>query len=73
MLPEGLSVDEAFSLFEDDFGVKKSKQMRKEKIALQKNLNETGTTTGGGVPPSQVVEMTKEDVMLHVEDHGSRA
>jgi hypothetical protein len=70
MFPEGLSIEEAFSLFEDDFGVKKSKQMRKEKIELQKTLNETGTT---GALPSQVVEKTKDDVMLHVEDHSPKA
>jgi hypothetical protein len=70
MFPEGLSIDEAFSLFEDDFGVKKSKQMRKEKIELQKTLNETGTTS---TLPRQVVEKTKDDVMLHVEDHSPKA
>jgi SP family myo-inositol transporter-like MFS transporter 13 len=70
MFPEGLSIDEAFSLFEDDFGVKNSKQMRKEKIELQKTLNETGTTS---TLPSQVVEKTKDDVMLHVEDHSPKA
>ena len=64
MFPEGLSIDEAFSLFADDFGVKKSKQMRKEKLELQKNLKENGAT---GIVPSQVIEATKEDVMLHVE------
>jgi hypothetical protein len=38
--------------------------MRKEKLELQKNLKENGTT---GIIPSQVIETTKEDVMLHVE------
>jgi hypothetical protein len=43
--------------------------MRKEKIELQKILNETGTL---GVLPSQVVEMTKEDVMLHIEGRDTK-
>ena len=50
--------------------MKKSKQMRKEKLELQKHLKETGST---GVQPSQVVETMKEDVMLHVEGHNSKA
>ena len=39
---EGLSVDEAFTLFNDDFGVKKSKEMRREKIEMQRNYNADG-------------------------------
>jgi hypothetical protein len=42
--------------------------MRKEKLELQKNLKENGTT---GIVPSQVIEATKEDVMLHVEGNKS--
>lgn len=39
---KGLSVDEAFSLFEDGFGVKKSQQMRIEKAEAQKRYNAQG-------------------------------
>jgi MFS transporter, SP family, solute carrier family 2 (myo-inositol transporter), member 13 len=44
--PEGLSVDEAFTLFDDGFGVKKSKKMRREKIEMQKNYNAEGLVAG---------------------------
>jgi SP family myo-inositol transporter-like MFS transporter 13 len=40
--PEGLSVDEAFTLFDEGFGVKKSKEMRREKIRLQQTYNTEG-------------------------------
>ena len=43
---EGLSVDEAFTLFDDGFGVKKSKEMRREKIEMQKNYNAEGLIAG---------------------------
>lgn len=43
---KGLSVDEAFTLFNDDFGVKKSKEMRREKIEMQRNYNAEGLYTG---------------------------
>ena len=43
---EGLSVDEAFTLFDDGFGVKKSKEMRREKIEMQKNYNAEGLVAG---------------------------
>jgi SP family myo-inositol transporter-like MFS transporter 13 len=43
---EGLSVDEAFTLFDDGFGVKKSKEMRREKIEMQKNYNAEGLYAG---------------------------
>ena len=64
MFSEGLSVDEAFSLFNEGFGVKKSKEMRKEKLALQKTLKETNAT---GTPLSQVFETTKDDGAQHIE------
>lgn len=40
--PEGLSVDEAFTLFDEGFGVKKSKEMRREKIKMQQTYNAEG-------------------------------
>ena len=43
---EGLSVDEAFTLFNDDFGVRKSKEMRREKIEMQRNYNAEGLYGG---------------------------
>ena len=36
VITEGLSVDEAFTLFQDGYGVQKSKKMRREKIDMQK-------------------------------------
>ncbi|KAF7168734.1 hypothetical protein CNMCM5623_001640 [Aspergillus felis] len=39
---EGLSVDEAFTLFDEGFGVKKSKEMRREKIQMQHTYNSEG-------------------------------
>ncbi|KAH8661185.1 putative myo-inositol transporter 2 [Ilyonectria robusta] len=48
---KGLSIEEAFTLFQDDFGVKKSKEMRREKLAMQKEYNSLGgpKTLGGMV------------------------
>lgn len=37
---KGLSVDEAFSLFEDGFGVNKSQEMRREKMEAQARYND---------------------------------
>ncbi|GFZ47671.1 hypothetical protein JCM24511_05417 [Saitozyma sp. JCM 24511] len=42
-----LSVDEAFSLFDDGWGVKKSIQMRKEKKEARKRMNENGSGVVG--------------------------
>ncbi|RSH92102.1 hypothetical protein EHS25_008515 [Saitozyma podzolica] len=42
-----LSVDEAFSLFDDGWGVKKSIQMRKEKKEARKRFNENGSGAVG--------------------------
>ncbi|KAK5230754.1 Myo-inositol transporter 3C [Exophiala xenobiotica] len=39
---KGLSVDEAFTLFQNGFGVKLSREMRREKIALQKRIQRGG-------------------------------
>ncbi|GIJ90324.1 hypothetical protein Asppvi_009278 [Aspergillus pseudoviridinutans] len=39
---KGLSVDEAFTLFDEGFGVKKSKEMRREKIQMQHTYNSEG-------------------------------
>lgn len=39
---EGLSVDEAFTLFDDGFGVAKSKEMRREKAKMQQTYNTEG-------------------------------
>lgn len=55
-------MDEAFSLFNDNFGVKKSKEMRKQKLALQKQLNEVET------PVSISVQTGKEANTILVED-----
>jgi MFS transporter, SP family, solute carrier family 2 (myo-inositol transporter), member 13 len=57
---EGLSVDEAFTLFDDGFGVKKSKQMRREKIEMQKNYNAEGVHW-------IETEVTEKDKAFHVE------
>lgn len=38
LFSEGLSIDETEHLFLDDFGVKKSVAMRKEKVAMAKQL-----------------------------------
>ena len=43
---EGLSVDEAFTLFDDGLGVNKSKKMRREKIEMQNTYNAEGFRTG---------------------------
>jgi SP family myo-inositol transporter-like MFS transporter 13 len=40
-------VDEAFSLFDDGWGVKKSIQMRKEKKEARKRFNENGSGAVG--------------------------
>lgn len=61
---KGLSVDEAFSLFEDDFGVKKSKQMRKEKEGMQREMRQEGAL----VNEYQVVEIVKEHGAVHLEN-----
>lgn len=37
---EGLSIDETDSLFADDFGVKKSIEMRKQKVMIAKQMRE---------------------------------
>lgn len=46
---EGLSIDEAFSLFDDDFGVKKSVKMRREKAEAQRRYNVEGGESGQAV------------------------
>ncbi|THZ17469.1 hypothetical protein D6C91_05908 [Aureobasidium pullulans] len=61
---KGLSVDEAFSLFEDDFGVKKSKQMRKEKEGMQREMRQEGAL----VNEYQVAEIVKEHGAVHLEN-----
>ncbi|CAI7579584.1 unnamed protein product [Penicillium pancosmium] len=43
---KGLSVDEAFTLFDDGFGVKKSKEMRREKMEMQNTYNAGGVHAG---------------------------
>lgn len=43
---EGLSVDEAFTLFDEGFGIKKSKEMRREKIKVQQSYNTEGFHVG---------------------------
>jgi SP family myo-inositol transporter-like MFS transporter 13 len=53
---EGLSVDEAFTLFDDGFGVKKSKEMRREKIEMQKNYNAEGLYAGLAEVVDEVVD-----------------
>jgi SP family myo-inositol transporter-like MFS transporter 13 len=53
---EGLSVDEAFTLFDDGFGVKKSKEMRREKIEMQKNYNAEGLYAGLAEVVAEVVD-----------------
>ncbi|KAJ5094503.1 myo-inositol transporter 2 [Penicillium angulare] len=45
---KGLSIEEAFTLFHDDFGVQKSKMMRREKIAMQKEFNAEGSPVSFG-------------------------
>jgi len=61
---EGLSIDEAFSLFEDGYGVKKSKQMRKEKAEMQKHFRNDLLS---GASPVEMVNMEKNDGALHNE------
>ncbi|KIR68153.1 MFS transporter, SP family, solute carrier family 2 (myo-inositol transporter), member 13 [Cryptococcus bacillisporus CA1873] len=46
---KGLSIDEAFSLFDDDFGVKKSVKMRREKAEAQRRYNVEGGESGQAV------------------------
>jgi hypothetical protein len=58
---EGLSVDEAFTLFNDGFGVKKSKEMRREKIQMQKNYRAEGAHW-------TPVEVGDKDKSMHVEE-----
>lgn len=53
--PEGLSVDEAFTLFDEGFGVKKSKEMRREKIIMQQTYN----IQGHHVAITEVVEKSE--------------
>lgn len=55
-------MDEAFSLFDDGFGVKKSRDMRTEKSALQKQLNEVEA------PVDVAIQTAKADGALLVED-----
>ncbi|PSK37267.1 Myo-inositol transporter 1 [Elsinoe australis] len=62
---KGLSIEEAFSLFEDGFGVQKSKQMRKEKAGLQKQFREEGFLS------SEVAEGEKKYDTTHVEKVGN--
>lgn len=59
---EGLSVDEAFTLFQDGFGVKESKEMRREKLALQKEYNAERVLDGP-------IEMsTSKEATYHMEN-----
>ncbi|KAL4809092.1 general substrate transporter [Aspergillus unguis] len=58
---KGLSIEEAFTLFHDDFGVKKSKAMRRDKIAMQREFN---AETGG---PAALTEADKTTAS-HVEN-----
>ena len=58
---EGLSVDEAFTLFDNGFGVKKSKEMRREKIEMQKNYNAEGLVAG-------LAEVVDKGEASHTED-----
>ena len=58
---EGLSVDEAFTLFNDGFGVKKSKEMRRQKIEMQKTYNAEGLHAG-------LVEVVDKSEASHVEN-----
>ena len=57
---EGLSVDEAFTLFNNGFGVKKSKEMRQEKIEMQKTYNAEGLHAG-------LAEVVDKGEACHVE------
>ena len=57
---EGLSVDEAFTLFNNGFGVKKSMEMRQEKIEMQKTYNAEGLHAG-------LAEVVDKGEACHVE------
>ncbi|KAK5082624.1 Myo-inositol transporter 3C [Exophiala xenobiotica] len=62
---KGLSVDEAFTLFSDNYGVKKSKEMRKAKIGMAKTYNEAGPVSPPGLPNS---ETAAKGGIAHVEE-----
>jgi SP family myo-inositol transporter-like MFS transporter 13 len=60
---EGLSVDEAFTLFEDGFGVTKSKKMRREKMEMKKTYRKASVTE----PSSGTSAVESKGTMVHVE------
>jgi SP family myo-inositol transporter-like MFS transporter 13 len=65
MSAEGLSIEEAFSLFEDGFGVRKSEQMRREKKEISNRQDiEEGTRSPTA---SQLDENEKNLPSVHVE------
>lgn len=63
---KGLSIEEAFTLFQDDFGVKKSKQMRKEKALMMKNYKDEGNHWVNATPPSEMNDKSVE-TPVHTE------
>lgn len=69
-LLEGLSVDEAFTLFDEGFGVKKSKEMRREKIQMQQTYNTPAVITEG-VEKSEVSQKENADPIKSIGKEGS--
>lgn len=70
---EGLSVDEAFTLFDEGFGVKKSKVMRREKIQMLHSYNSEGLHVAitEGVSQSEASEKENVDPIKSIGKEGS--
>lgn len=70
---EGLSVDEAFTLFDGGFGVKKSKEMRRQKIQMQHTYNSEGVHVAvtEGVDKSEASHKENVDPIKSIGNEGS--
>jgi SP family myo-inositol transporter-like MFS transporter 13 len=73
LFPEGLSVDEAFTLFDEGFGVKKSKEMRREKLQIQHTHNSESLriTVTEGVVKGEATDTENVDHIKSIENEGS--
>ncbi|KAJ6090415.1 hypothetical protein N7486_009230 [Penicillium sp. IBT 16267x] len=70
---KGLSVDEAFTLFDEGFGVKKSKEMRREKLQMQNTHNSEALhiTVTEGVVKGEASHTENADHIKSFQNEGS--
>lgn len=64
MILEGISVDEIQNVYEEGFGIRKSEQMRAEKIAMTKRFRDEEANVGDG---SGKLETSTSSTPVHVE------